>query len=356
MENIVALLSECKLEAVAHRQQGMLLKISEKNTVQDALQVLQSKNVLSIPVVDANDQFSGVLSVADVLRALVNDLNLANTRRSFDMDASSVTSAMAAIFRRPVAKVMHSGDLWYLEGHDQASVMDAVKDMLMRSSVHHRLFTCKTLKDTSPTGILSQSDIVRLIWDHKVELGDVLHNTVESMGLCASAAETEVASATTLKVLTDMWLDHKTCMGITDGHGQLIGNLSLSDLRALTIDKLHLLCEPVGAFLLALRDLPVPEGDVDWSVALRACPVHIVTPQTRFEQVLQALTLNKLHRLYVVDHVEHSIGIITLTDVLRTLLPKEPAMPMEGKAGGLPSSHELGDSPDVELAPEVTVA
>ena len=47
--------------------------------------------------------------------------------------------------------------------------MDAVKDMLQRRAVHHRLFTCETMKETSPTGILSQSDIVRLIWDHRSE-------------------------------------------------------------------------------------------------------------------------------------------------------------------------------------------
>ena len=63
--------------------------------------------------------------------------------------------------------------------------MDAVKDMLQRRAVHHRLFTCETMKETSPTGILSQSDIVRLIWDHRSELGAVREKTVESMGLCA---------------------------------------------------------------------------------------------------------------------------------------------------------------------------
>jgi hypothetical protein len=51
--------------------------------------------------------------------------------------------------------------------------------------VHHRLFTCDTLKDTHPTGILSQSDIVKLMWHHKVELTPLLSSTVEELGLCA---------------------------------------------------------------------------------------------------------------------------------------------------------------------------
>lgn len=51
--------------------------------------------------------------------------------------------------------------------------------------VHHRLFTCDTLKDTHPTGILSQSDIVKLMWHHKVELVSLLSKSVEELGLCA---------------------------------------------------------------------------------------------------------------------------------------------------------------------------
>lgn len=83
---------------------------------------------------------------------------------------------------------MHAGEIWYIQGQDP-NVMDAVKDMLQRGHVHHRLFTCETLKDTSPTGILSQSDIVRLMWDHKVELEPLLTETVEDMGLCAARSQ-----------------------------------------------------------------------------------------------------------------------------------------------------------------------
>ena len=52
--------------------------------------------------------------------------------------------------------------------------------------------------------------------------------------------------------------------------------------------------------------------DVDWSSALRAVPVHIVTPDTKFEKVLEALSVHKLHRVYVIDKTEKATGIITL--------------------------------------------
>lgn len=60
---------------------------------------------------------------------------------------------------------------------------------------------------------------------------------------------------------------------------------------------------------------------MNWSAALRAVPLHIVTPATHFEKVLELLAENILHRVYVLDDTEHAIGIITLTDILRQLLP-----------------------------------
>lgn len=91
------------------------------------------------------------------------------------------------------------------------------------------------------------------------------------------------------------------------------------------------------------------DEDVNWSTTLRVVPVHIVTPATTFRQVLQALAVNALHRVYVLDDKEHAIGIITLTDVLRQLLPHPPAaVPEEGPGGGLPHSTELPDADDVD--------
>lgn len=70
--------------------------------------------------------------------------------------------------------------------------------------------------------------------------------------------------------------------------------------------------------------------------------MHIVGPDTKFEKVLEALSVHRLHRVYVLDHKEHAIGIITLTDILRQLLPKaEDAPPCEGPGMGLPHSSDV---------------
>jgi CBS domain-containing protein len=146
--------------------------------------VLREANILSLPVTGSKGSFSGCVSVTDILKALVTALKLERQRQSFDMKAEDGARAMQRIYSSPVTSVMHTGELWLIQDQNP-TVMDAVKDMLQRRAVHHRLFTCNNLKDTAPTGILSQSDIVRVMWDHKVELGALLEQSVEDMGLCA---------------------------------------------------------------------------------------------------------------------------------------------------------------------------
>ena len=73
------------------------------------------------------------------------------------------------------------------------------------------------------------------------------------------AAETVPASEITTQVLVDMWRDRKTCMGIVAPDGELIGNVSISDLRALTPELFPLLKQPIGAFVLAVRGYSAPE-------------------------------------------------------------------------------------------------
>jgi hypothetical protein len=65
----------------------------------------------------------------------------------------------------------------------------------------------------------------------------------------------------------------------------------------------------------------VQASPVDWSDALSKVPLHVVKPETCFDRVLELLAEHSLHRVYVLDDTEDTIGIITLTDILRQLLP-----------------------------------
>lgn len=60
------------------------------------------------------------------------------------------------------------------------------------------------------------------------------------------------ASATALEAFHHMALDHKSCLGIVDNTGKLIGNVSVSDLRFLGPQNYGLLLLTVAEFIVVV--------------------------------------------------------------------------------------------------------
>eukprot|EP00879_Flechtneria_rotunda_P011883 GHRR01012412.1.p1 GENE.GHRR01012412.1~~GHRR01012412.1.p1 ORF type:complete len:166 (+),score=65.08 GHRR01012412.1:1775-2272(+) len=150
------------------------------------------------------------------------------------------------------------------------------------------------------------------------------------------------ASMTALEALSQMARDHKSCMGITDPQtGQLLGNISVSDLRGLSVDEFGLLLLSVGEYVAVRRGLPVlSKADAlagkraeaatsgNWAKLLSGAPVVSVRITDTLEAVLELLAVRGLHRVYVVDDKGGPASIITLTDVLRLITrPAAPTPP-----------------------------
>ncbi len=108
-----------------------------------------------------------------------------------------------------------------------------------------------------------------------------------------------------------------TAVGVIDGAGSLIGNLSATDLKGLTRDAFHYLLVPVLTFLsstyvaaTATSAIPVPRP--------RSNPVT-VTPVASLGFVLETMTRENLHRVWVVDSdtTRRPVGIVSMTDLIR---------------------------------------
>jgi hypothetical protein len=105
--------------------------------------------------------------------------------------------------------------------------------------------------------VVSQSDLVKLLWEHKEALELAKTLTVEELGLVYNAVFTVSAETTVLEAYHHMCMDHKSCMGVTDADGKLVGNLSLSDLRGLDQDHFGLLLLPVSEMIAILQGTKV---------------------------------------------------------------------------------------------------
>jgi hypothetical protein len=75
-----------------------------------------------------------VLLTKDPFATLPGNAELRLNRSRASFDASAIVGTLPAIFSRPVSKLMHNGQLWYVKGPDP-TVLDAVKDMVLRGQV-----------------------------------------------------------------------------------------------------------------------------------------------------------------------------------------------------------------------------
>jgi 5'-AMP-activated protein kinase regulatory gamma subunit len=86
-----------------------------------------------------------------------------------------------------------------------------------------------------------------------------------------------------------------------------VGTLSASDLRGINDETLNTLTLPVREFLDKVqRKAP-------------ASPVRC-SPDEKLDTVIDRLIQSRVHRLWITDENQKPVGVVALTDVIRTLL------------------------------------
>jgi len=115
---------------------------------------------------------------------------------------------------------------------------------------------------------------------------------------------------TALDTMQKMYHSKVNAVGIVDGEGRLIANLSTTDLRYLTRDKYTSVFLPVTLFLHQLQG----------QKAAKPITAH---PSSIFDEVMLKVVAGKVKRVWVVDEKEIPIGVVTLTDIISKFGPQD---------------------------------
>lgn len=350
-------LRENHLAPLLSDAQGALQTLNKWTTVGTALQVMATARVLSCPVLDEDGEYYGCLSVNDVLKSLNATLAAKDPEWTEKLDAMTVDDLLALgkdFSAQTVDKLQHAGDLWLLNADDASTLMDAVIESfrIQDQHVHHRLYVCSTAQpgrmirspsmkttvvNVTPgserlaatglkvTHVVSQSDVIKLLWDNKAVFGATLKATVEDLEMDDGACLTVPADLPALEAFGFMARDHKSSLGLTED-GKLVASLSVSDLRGLAPEEFPLLLLPAAQFAAikagvagvtkeeALAGKRVESG---FAALFAEAPLATVKQSSTFEEVLSLLVSRSLHRVYIVDDEGSAVSIVTLTDLLR---------------------------------------
>jgi len=122
-----------------------------------------------------------------------------------------------------------------------------------------------------------------------------------------------------------MWAAGVSCLGIVDeADGRLVAGLSSSNLRGLGRSRVAELLRPVLEFI---RSRSPPDQP--------AATVLAVSRETKVEDAVQQATLQRVHRVWVVDADSRPLDVITFSDVLSLFLPRQ------SRAGRTPSPASM---------------
>jgi len=103
-----------------------------------------------------------------------------------------------------------------------------------------------------------------------------------------------------------LYLNRVSGIALVDQEGHLRGNFSASDLRGILPDSFHMFYGSTLHFLC--------KGTQSYPKVPKSC-----LDTTTLGTALGMLVENHVHRLYIVDELDHPIGIVSLSDIIAVL-------------------------------------
>eukprot|EP00884_Botryococcus_braunii_P000297 jgi/Botrbrau1/10268/Bobra.0140s0021.1 len=337
--------------------------VLEKNaTLGDAMKVLAQHGVLSAPVLENRTrEYIGFVDVRDILRGIIQAmypelLEAEYVEKHSHLSSSELQTIAPDALLQPVSKLLHDNDLWF-KGDNKSSLLKVVSQgfhirpmaspssssaSLREPKVAHRIAVFDVVPDeATPDGptlawqvqhIISQSDVLHFIATHMDHLGPIFQAPIKDLGIGTEGVRTVSAGTPALAAFAIMHHTGSSGLGLVkEEGGPLVGNLSMSDLRGLTMERFSALSLPAGEYVLLQNGVGLswddvlfgkrPEGaaEGEWDVVLQDVPLVTCTLESTVAEVIRSVLDAQIHRIYVMDADRRPIGIITLTDLLRLL-------------------------------------
>mmetsp|Transcript_12886 Transcript_12886/g.22736 ORF Transcript_12886/g.22736 Transcript_12886/m.22736 type:complete len:376 (+) Transcript_12886:56-1183(+) len=339
-------------------------------TVSAALKVLSQHHILSAPLVmTANledlesgmdreetirDTLLGWIDIHDLLVALLDHMKKDGQQLPTQMLAlmSALDKAQHTFMSRPLITLKSGEDksLVY-ETEVDSSLLTTIQDSFLGRNGHavHRLAVFDPHGEI--TAVCSQMDVIKLLARQPLLLGGKANKTLLELGLVQPGAGHSIvvvdAHLPTLQAFDQMLKVGVSGAAVVSPTGQLVANLSASDLRGIQPEHLSVLALPV-AELLALRhgttylgysQRDSKEAEHDFFASRRRPPAdtgelssspHVAasaadsevrlitaTRTTTLKEITMMMAENHVHRVYITDEAMRPEAVITPTDILR---------------------------------------
>jgi len=161
--------------------------------------------------------------------------------------------------------------------------------------------------------IVTSTDVVRFLQSQLSRFGVARGFKVADMNLDVPKRVVCISEdATALEAFRLMHNEKVSGLAVVDRDNRVVGAISPSDMKEIHFDggEFISLYLPVSEFIGKSRkgDATVPSRDIS------------VTSSSTLEEVINNFANHRVHRLFVVDSNHHPVGVISISDLLKTTL------------------------------------
>jgi CBS-domain-containing membrane protein len=269
-----------------------------------ALRTLMTAGIVSAPVVDEQGHCLGLVDVLDILNHVIEIFEDTENMQITLYERLDSRQKLATLKISDITDFSHNP---FTPIRANQSVYDACVVF-----VNDKSQRCPIVDDQSRiVGMITQADVLQFIANNKFEFGDFAKKTVKELNLGTRPVITVTKQTRTVDAYHTLYKNKISGIGIEDDEGELIGNLSTRDLKYLTTDKIYqLLCDTATHFFQMIRSNEVNETS----------PAISCSEKSEIGYIIARMAVNRIHRMYICDNHNHAIGIISLRDIIASVI------------------------------------
>ncbi len=241
------------------------------------------------PVLTKDGKYLGLLELRDFVAYLLSVL-----RQKFDIEIVELASTASDLI-----------NFWKKER------IEPIPSTMTLYEVIHILNLKKwnhvpVQKDDKIIGMMSQATIVGWVFSQPAVFSErFTMKNIEELSLVSRSVISTPENELLIKVFKKLYDYDINGLAIVNEGGKLVGNISVIDVHLAVDDYFVFLQKPVKDMLSTFFANSVP---------------IVCKKDTSFFALLSLFCVNTVHRLYVVDGDSRPISVITLTNVIETLV------------------------------------
>ncbi|GAM17650.1 hypothetical protein SAMD00019534_008250 [Acytostelium subglobosum LB1] len=305
------LLSRYIVEDLPPKSNNMIC-VKSTDTVPFVFKLLANSNILAAPVLNEDNRPIGLIDFVDIVCCVVQIINhtglMGNDYHSFiereDLLEHTYASHITDLSQRnPFIPVVQG-----------ASLLEAIT-VMAKNQLHRVPIVSNDMESglgPKIINLVTQSAIVQFLAKHMDDLGIWSNRTLKDLGFVQKPVISINFHKRALEAFQLMAEKRVNGIAVVDDRNQLLANISARDLRELLnenrlFDDLY---KSVGEFVTKVRQQDYRGVH----------PSICCSQEDTMRKLIMSMAAAKVHRVYMVDSDRRPTGVISLHDILLSLL------------------------------------